>query len=313
MSQDLQDLPPTAPDWCIIPAAHRKQVMDWSLVLTSQKIPTEIQSFPEGQAPYGLKVHQRDLERAKDAIRRYQSENKRWSWQKPIPASGFTFHGAALLWCLVLCVFAWIGWESRPQVQLAGMLKSQEVLTQGAWWQTVTAVMLHADIGHLASNTSTGLIVFGLAMGRFGAGPGLLAAFVCGVWGNFFGLWVHEAPYRGLGASGMVMGALGMLGPHAFHLLKTHRQAGRMILGGVLAVCILFSFWGLSPDSDIAAHLGGFVCGLSLGALLSLVPEKELHAWRLNFLCSIILATMIVWAWRMALTGGRPFDWRAFV
>jgi hypothetical protein len=86
-----------------------------------------------------------------------------------------------------------------------------------------------------------------------------------------------------------------------------------MILGGVLAVCILFSFWGLSPDSDIAAHLGGFVCGLSLGALLSLVPEKELHAWRLNFLCSTLLATMIVWAWRMALTGGRPFDWRALV
>ena len=79
MSQDLQDFPPTAPDWCIIPAAHRKQVMDWSLVLTSQKIPTEIQSFPEGQAPYGLKVHQCDLDRAEEAIRRYQSENKRWS------------------------------------------------------------------------------------------------------------------------------------------------------------------------------------------------------------------------------------------
>ena len=185
MSQDLQDLPPTAPDWCIIPAAHRKQVMDWSLVLTSQKIPTEIQSFPQGKAPYGLKVHPRDLERAEDAISRYQSENRPWSWQKTIPSSGFTFHGAALLWCLVLCIFAWIGWEFRPQVQLAGMLKSREVLTQGAWWQTVTAVMLHADIGHLASNASTGLIVFGLAMGRFGAGPGLLAAFVCGVWGNF--------------------------------------------------------------------------------------------------------------------------------
>ena len=166
MSQDLQDLPSTAHDWCIIPAAHRKQVMDWSLVLTSQKIPTEIQSFPEGQAPYGLKVHQGDLVRAEDAIRRYQSENKRWSWQKPIPASGFTFHGAALLWCLVLCIFAWIGWEFRPQVQLAGMLKSQEVLTLGAWWQTVTAVMLHADIGHLASNVSTGLIVLGLVGSR---------------------------------------------------------------------------------------------------------------------------------------------------
>ncbi|MBT5925912.1 MAG: hypothetical protein HOH33_04775, partial [Verrucomicrobia bacterium] len=94
MNSELIDQPSSYPEWCIIPAAHRKQVMDWSLVLTSQKIETEIQSFPEGQAPYGLKVHQSDIVRAQDAIRRYQNENKHWSWQKPLPASGFTFHGA---------------------------------------------------------------------------------------------------------------------------------------------------------------------------------------------------------------------------
>jgi len=107
----------------------------------------------------------------------------------------------------------------------------------------------------------------------------------------------------------MVMGALGMLGPHALHLLRHHRHAGRVILGGILAVTMLFSLWGLSPSSDIVAHLGGFICGLSLGALLSLVPERELRSWRLNLLCSLLLCLLLVWAWNMALTGGRPVSW----
>jgi rhomboid protease GluP len=297
--------------WCIIPTKHRNQAMDWSLVLTSQKIATEILAFPEGKAPYGLKVQHSDLVRAQDAIRRFQHENVSSPWHKQLPASGFSFNWACLLWCLVLCIFAWMGWTARPEIQLAGIMKSREVIEGNAWWQTVTAVMLHADIGHLASNVSSGFLLLGLAMGRFGAGPALLAAFLCGVWGNFFGLWIHETPYRGLGASGMMMGALGMLGPHSIQLLKKHPQAGRIIVGGILAVTMLFSLWGLSPTSDVAAHLGGFISGLGMGALLGLIPEKQLQAWRLNMLCSLLLTFLLVWAWRMALTGGRPFDWRA--
>ena len=197
--------------------------MDWSLVLTSQGIETEILSFPGGKAPYGLKVHHSDLVRAQDALRCFQQENSHWSWNKQLPASGFSFNWACVLWCAVLCIFAWLGWSVRPDIQMAGMMKSREVINGNAWWQTVTAVMLHGDIGHLASNVSSGFLLLGLSMGRFGAGPGLLAAFLCGVWGNFFGLWIHETPYRGLGASGMMMGALGMLGPHAIQLMNPPR------------------------------------------------------------------------------------------
>ena len=103
-----------------------------------------------------------------------------------------------------------------------------------------------------------------------------------------------------------------MLGPHSIKLLRTHRQAGRILVGGILAVTMLFSLWGLSSTSDVAAHLGGFISGLAMGTLLGLVPEKQLQAWRLNMLCSLLLTFLLVWAWRMALTGGRPFDWRAF-
>jgi rhomboid protease GluP len=290
------------PDRRILPASHRKEVMDWSLVLASQGIEAQIHTFPEAKAPYGLQVHHGDFLRAQEAIHLFKKENRHWSWQRKLPASGFNFHGACLLWCLVLCIFAWLGWGTRPEIQAAGMMKSQEVLFHNAWWQTVTAIMLHADMGHLASNVTSGFLLLGLSMGRFGAGPGLFAALLCGIWGNFFGLWIHEVPYRGLGASGMVMGALGMLGPHALHLLRTNRHAWRMILGSVLAVTMIFSLWGLAPTSDIAAHFGGFICGLSLGALLSLIPEKELHAWRLNFLCSMLIIVLLTWSWGMALT-----------
>lgn len=50
--------------------------MDWSLVLTSQRIEAEILAFPDGRAPYGLRINPLDRLRAMQAILRFQKENK---------------------------------------------------------------------------------------------------------------------------------------------------------------------------------------------------------------------------------------------
>jgi len=299
---------------CIIPATNRQEVMDWGLVLTSQRIDAEIVAFPAEREPYGLKVQHHDLLRAKEAIGRYQSENKGWKWHQPLPVMGLRYDWSAWGWCLLLGVFAWLAWEIRPALQELGMLKSQEVLMRGAWWQTVTAIMLHGDVAHLASNLSSGIILLGLCMGRFGTTPALMVALLCGVMGNWFSLWVHDVPYRGLGASGMIMGGLGMLGPHALSVVRRDFRAGtRLVLSGVLAVIMLFSLWGLSPQSDVAAHLGGFLSGIVGGAILSLIPSRQLHASRLNVLCGLVVAFLLLWAWTLALTGGRPWIWREWL
>ena len=230
--------------------------MDWSLVLTSQRIEAEILAFPDGRAPYGLRINPLDRLRAMQAILRFQKENKGWHWHQELPAMACATTG--LLGVVPsLSVFAWLAWEVRPELQQMGMLKSQEVLRGGAWWQTITAVMLHGDVAHLASNLTSGIIILGLCMGRFGATPALLIALICGAMGNVWSLWAHDEPYLGLGASGMIMGALGMMGPHALFLMRrdtrglSHR--GFRHAGGHHAFLTVGT-----AHCDVAAH-GGFV------------------------------------------------------
>ena len=84
-------------------------------------------------------------------------------------------------------------------------------VARGEWWRIFTAIMLHADAGHLISNLSIGVILFGFVMGRFGRGTGLLATLLAGAAGNALSLVLNSKPFYGLGASGMIMAALGML------------------------------------------------------------------------------------------------------
>lgn len=83
-----------------------------------------------------------------------------------------------------------------------------------------TATWLHADAGHLATNTVFGFIFVRLVMGRYGPGVGLLAAFLAGVGGNLTIWWVYGGQPRGLGASGVVMGARGLLVVQSLAFLK---------------------------------------------------------------------------------------------
>jgi membrane associated rhomboid family serine protease len=63
---------------------------------------------------------------------------------------------------------------------------------------------------------------------------------------------------------------------------------------------MLFVLVGLHPGSDVAAHLGGFVAGTVLGFLLAL--DGRLAARPIvNSLAALLLATLIVGSWRLAL------------
>src|ERR1035437_10950698 len=92
-------------------------------------------------------------------------------------------------------------------------------LAHGEWWRLFTATWLHADLAHLAMNMVFGFLFLGLVMGRYGPGVGLLAAYLAGVGGNLAAWLVYGENHRGLGASGVVMGALGLLTIQSVSLL----------------------------------------------------------------------------------------------
>ncbi len=133
------------------------------------------------------------------------------------------------------------------------------------------------------------------------AGVGLLAAYLAGVGGNVGAGLVYDATLRGLGASGVVMGALGMLSAQSFALLK-RRNANtfRLFAGGMMGGILLFVFLGVSPGTDVVAHLGGFISGLLLGSLLTLAP-RFIHRPRINLVAGILFAALVILPWWWAL------------
>jgi membrane associated rhomboid family serine protease len=275
--------------------------MDWSLVLASQDISSTIlQADPSGWA---LAVEPQEYERALEAIRQYRLENRRWGWRQRLPVSGMIFHWGALNWCALLALVHWALERLPPEIRGRATFASERA-TAGEWWRAFTAILLHADIGHLLANLSTGLILWGLAMARYGAGLGLLSAYVCGAAGNAAGLTLYPRAYVGVGASGMVMGALGLLTIPPLLRSLTHPWATKQVMQAVGGGLLLFLLFGVNPASDVIAHVGGYVCGMLVGIVLALLPERVLQSKVVTIGSVLVLAMLVGWTGWLAETAG---------
>jgi rhomboid protease GluP len=297
MDVDAENLPPQS--HAQIMARSRRQAMDWSLVLASQDIHPVIAPQDES-GPWRLLVEPGEYDRALAAIRQYRLENRGWAWRKELPGAALEVHSGALFWCLILGFWHWVQFFIWPPVYSAGQMDSVAVKA-GAWYRVFTAVMLHADLAHLMANATFEVLMLGLAMARFGPGISLLVTFLAGVLGNIAGYALYSHPYKGVGASGMMMGALGLLCVHSVGLWRKNPKAARYVLSGVFAGFLLFILFGVSPGSDVLAHLGGFMAGVVFGAVLSLVPESKLRSRRLNVAAFASLGLIIIVTWTLAL------------
>jgi membrane associated rhomboid family serine protease len=287
-------------------ARSERQAMDWGLALISQGIPAVIdreevsaRQFDEasegafekaseepiagavdhpphpphpGPSPQGvrrsrwcLRVEPDALERARAVILEYRRENRRFAWHRTaIAARPLSWNPTAVPWVLVLCaIHALLSMALRS----AGWVEASSVRQHGQWWRLFTATWLHADVAHLASNVGTGALTLGFAMGRYGPGTALCLSVVAGAAANIPGVLLRDPTARALGASGVVMAALGLLVGHAVVWWRISRHASKPVWISLGAGVFLFLSLGVNPVSDVLAHAGGFVGGILLGAL----------------------------------------------
>ena len=279
-----------------IPARSKRQAMDWSLVLVSQGIEAWIEQEPETGA-WALIVASEDYENALSAIRQYLIENRGWPWQRHVFRTRLVFDWGCLAWVGLLLLF--FALDAERGLRTVGLMDPPAIL-HGQWWRLLTGIWLHADVAHLAANATFGVILLGLAMGRFGTGTGLLAAYLCGAAGNILACALAPERAPGLGASGMVMGCLGLLAGQSFSLWQRTPHASKFIFGGLFAGLMLFVFLGLSPGTDVVAHLGGFLSGVLLSLLLTLKPGLT-HGNSANVICGALFSLLVIIPWWLAL------------
>ncbi len=134
----------------VVRARHRRQAMDWSLVLLSQGIQSVVAQSESG---WTLLVEPQDHARALATLRQYQLENRGWRWRQKMSWPQVTFHWGAVAWCLLLALFHWLNHVSGSHLKSVGVMEGSAVAS-GAWWRLFTATMLHFDLAHLMANVA---------------------------------------------------------------------------------------------------------------------------------------------------------------
>ncbi len=157
------------------------------------------------------------------------------------------------------------GIDARVLVQLGG--KFGPFIYAGQWWRLVTAVFLHAGLMHIGFNLWC-LFDLGPAVESLFTTPKFIFIYlVTGVFGFVLSLWWN--PGLSIGASGAILGLIGVLIGASFH----HGSMGKEYRGQLWRWVMYIAIFGLlGMGVDNAAHIGGLISGIALGYL---VPEGE--------------------------------------
>ncbi len=286
--------------WTVVfDSSNRRACNDRALVLTSLKIPYEILS---DDSRYMLVVPAEVAEKAKYEIWQYDTENQPAPERKPklVPEFQNPVPGV-VIYIFIVCLVAWLAAESvfnRDWVA-AGRVDG-ELIRQGEWWRTLTALTLHSGLRHLAGNIGFGAL-FGILAGRlFGSGLTWFCVVVASGFANTLNTLLLASDHKSIGASTAVFTALGLIAGFVWRakLMAQDRWAYRLgpIVGGVA----LLAYTGTGgPNTDIGAHLAGFVCGFGFGMLLTLLPKIP-SSREFQLLCGTSALAILTIAWAVA-------------
>jgi rhomboid protease GluP len=267
----------------------RKEAETFSLVLSAGGIAHRI--FRES-GTWMILVPQDQQDRANEIISKYLEENRPIDISPGIETrpSVSTRAGAGMALFLAVCYGGTLllGMET-----VHDRLKTSAFsVMQSEYYRSATALLMHADARHLIGNMA-GIGLFGTWVCQLtGTGVGIGLIVVSGASGNFLNAALYGYGHSSLGASTAVFGALGILvGIRFLDRIRTAAQRGKAWVQ-VAAGMALLAFLGSSLETDLTAHLFGFITGISIGAgfafLTSHPPGKRIQIF------SLVMTILIV-------------------
>ena len=151
---------------------------------------------------------------------------------------------------------------------------SYDGFMSGAWYELITSLFLHFGAGHLINNMILLTYVGCELEYRIGKWFYIILYFTSGIVGNIASLcyynWIGEHIVSA-GASGAIFGVIGAL---FILLLKEHKQTQTGIAKRLIAMAGITIYYGMTTVGvDNAAHIGGLVCGIIGGFLLSKISR----------------------------------------
>lgn len=201
---------------------------------------------------------------------------------------------------LVIWALPWLQEWTLYDWRNSGVMAAKAV-TEGEWWRTITALTLHADIGHIMGNSLFGILFGGLLARQLGSGVGWLLIVVAAGLANTINAFSQGDSFRSLGASTATFAALGLLAAVVWRRGYFKNNDWRRSFAPMFAAIALVAFTGIGDaNTDVAAHLFGFGCGLVLGFASASLPFAWLNR-KTQWVAGATALGIVVGAWWFAL------------
>ncbi len=145
----------------------------------------------------------------------------------------------------------------------------------GQWWRLVTSMFVHFGIVHIGLNMWCLWNLGRAAEHLMGRASYLLAYFVSGIFSSIASVYWHPMG-ASAGASGAIFGMAGVLVSYVY-LKKTpaHITINSKMLGSLGTFIAYNLAFGALPGISNAAHIGGLLMGLVVGAALPAAGASE--------------------------------------
>lgn len=187
-------------------------------------------------------------------------------------------------------VLAHVSARNPTSAQLVrwGADSGELVILHDQWWRVITSAFVHVGGLHLVMNMWALWVLGTLAEVVLGRYLFVGVYIVCAVAGSLTSLYWHPVA-TGAGASGAIIGILGaVVSVLKFARLPLPKEVLRSTIRSLLQGAFLTLAIGIFGPIDNAAHMGGLICGLFIGLLLSLTRRADYSLQRpLRQICLI--------------------------
>lgn len=265
--------PPLAPDPRLPTTPRKREAEEWALVLQAEGVPVVV---VRGETVWSIGVPAEEVERAAASLAAWRLER---ATPPPPPEPAAIFLAPSPPETLLALACAWSLVAFHLGLERAGRLadfvdrgaNQAALVLAGELHRCLTALTLHADLGHAAGNALFGTFFLATLAGRVGLGLAVACFVATGAVGNLADALFHRAAHSTIGASTGVFGLVGVLTGLA--AWRRHRRASRrrgawVALGAGLALVAMLG--GAGPDVALAAHLFGLMVGAVAGLALAL-------------------------------------------
>lgn len=299
MSSDWDERVVSSQDhWtCVKSSISRRTILESDLVLTSMGIETRID---RRLFEWRLMTMMPMATQARIQLDLYYKENR----QQSRPHEIYPTLGGGVKGVVAYLTVIWLFYIMDSAGVLGGGhvgALSTQAVSNGAWWLTLTALTLHADLTHILANSASGSL-FGFVAARYlGDGFAWFLIVLCGALGNLLNAWIRDDAFYAIGASTAVFAAAGIVCGYTWRKSYVRGASARFNYLPIAGAIFLFVFMGMEgANTDVLGHLCGLVVGLLGGIFVGGKDLKKLGSVGQKISTFSTIALIVI-AWVFAL------------